>query len=262
VAAPTFVQLSPRYTRFWADMKVTGVAALDSAGAKLIRSKARYEKVGEALGIPWWFIAILHHRESSGNFAGVLHNGEHIIGTGRKTRLVPAGRGPFTSWEEAAVDALKMKGLHTIREWSVERVCYEAERFNGFGYFWKGVPSAYLWSYSNIYIGGKYVADGVWDGNARDQQVGVMPLLKRMMALDPSIKFGRFTPGSGSPEVIATVVVVGTGGAVATQQATKPAPDWGTVVLIGFITIAFAAVGIVLVRRWRGRTQPPIVAPP
>ena len=105
MAAPTFEQMRPRYTNFWRDMRVQNIGVLDAAAAKLLRNKVRYEKVGKPLGIPWWWIAICHHRESSGNFAGVLHNGEHIIGTGRKTRLVPAGRGPFASWEEAAVDA-------------------------------------------------------------------------------------------------------------------------------------------------------------
>lgn len=260
-APPTFELLRPRYTRFWRDMVPQQVGVIDSAAAKLMRSKSRYEKVGKQLGIPWWWIAICHNRESGGDFRGVLHNGEHIIGTGAKTRLVPAGRGPFSTWESAAVDALKLKGLQNIRDWSVERVCYEAERFNGFGYYWHGVPSAYLWSYSNIYLGGKYVSDGVWSPTARDGQLGVMPLLKRMMVLDPTIQFGRFTPGAAAPEVIATTVIVGGGGAVVVKKATEPETGWGVVFLIGAIVIAFAVVGVVLVRRWRGRQQEPALPP-
>lgn len=249
--------MRPRYTNFWRDMQPQNVGILDSAAAKILRSKARYEKVGRQLGVPWWFIAICHWRESSGNFAGVLHNGEHIIGTGRKTRLVPAGRGPFSSWEEAAVDALRLKGLHNIREWSVERVCYEAERFNGFGYYFHGVPSAYLWSFSNIYKGGKYVADGVWDPSARDQQVGVMPLLLRMMIADKSIRFGRFNPGAAAPEVIATTIGAGAGGAVVIKEASKPDAGWGTWVIGLAIVLAFVFVAVLIIRKARSAEKPP-----
>lgn len=255
MAPPTFDQLRQRYANFWRDMKSENIPTLDQAATARLRNKTRYEKVGKQLGIPWWFIAILHHRESSGDFRGVLHNGEHIIGTGRKTKLVPAGRGPFMSWEEAAVDALRLKGLHNIRDWTVERVCYEAERFNGFGYFFRGVPSAYLWSFSNIYLGGKYVADGVWDSSARDQQIGVMPLLKRMMAQDATIKFGRFVPGSGAAEGGSIVVIIGTGGALATKEATKAEPDYGHIALIAFITVALALGAFIIIRKIRSRQK-------
>lgn len=251
---PSFELLRPRYTNFWRDMVLQQVSVIDKEAAKLLRSKSRYEKVGNQLGIPWWFIAILHNRESGGNFAGVLHNGEHIIGTPRKTSLVPAGRGPFTSWEQAAVDALQLKGLHKIRDWTVERVCFEAERFNGFGYYWHGVPSAYLWAFSNIYLGGKYIRDGVWSAEARDAQLGVMPLLKRMMAMDSSIKFGRFTPGVASPEVIATTTAVVVGGG--TVAVVKKDQEWsGGNIAVGIVVMLLmgvAAFGVVRFIRNRG----------
>jgi lysozyme family protein len=188
-----FSDIADDYAEQWAQMQIEPgkLPVLDAVARKLIRKKPVYQKVEARLGVPWFFIAVLHNRESGANFAGVLHNGEHIIGTGRKTRLVPAGRGPFESWEEAAIDALTLKGLQRITDWSIERICYEGERFNGWGYRSKGVPSAYLWSFSNIYKGGKYVADHVWSSSARDQQAGIMPLLKRMMVLDPSIGFGK-----------------------------------------------------------------------
>lgn len=191
MAGPTLAALAAKYQKQWADMKIDAgkVAALDKIAARPIASKARYQVIQSKTGVPWWWVAIIHNRESGGNFAGVLHNGEHIIGTGRKTSLVPAGRGPFSSWEEAAIDALQLKGLHKIKSWSLEVSAYRGEEFNGWGYHWRGVPSAYLWSFSNIYRGGKYVADGVWSPTAMDAQAGIMPLLKRMMAMDASIKF-------------------------------------------------------------------------
>ncbi|MFG1454464.1 peptidoglycan-binding protein, partial [Xanthobacter sp. V2C-8] len=78
--------------------------------------------------------------------------------------------------------------------WSIPRCLFEGERFNGFGYRMRGVPSAYLWSGSNQYARGKYVADGVWSSTAVDQQMGIAPLMVRLMQLDPSVSFGA--PGS------------------------------------------------------------------
>jgi hypothetical protein len=133
-------------------------------------------------------IAALHMRESDADFSTHLHNGDPLTG---RTYHVPAGRPPTGSppftWEESAIDALTMHGLNAVRDWPIERVAYECEKYNGWGYRHHGVPSAYLWSFSNIYGGGKYVADGVWLASAQDQQCGVMPMISRMMALDTSI---------------------------------------------------------------------------
>jgi lysozyme family protein len=159
-----------------------------TAAAKLcLKGKARYQEVERLTGVPWQFIAVLHYREKTCNFAGVLHNGEKIIGTGRKTTLVPAGRGPFSSWEEAAVDALRIKGLvgKPKEFWAPpERFAYEAERFNGAGYHNKGRPSPYLWSGSNQYSSGKYVRDHIYDPAEVDKQLGVLPIMLRLRELE------------------------------------------------------------------------------
>jgi len=42
------------------------------------------------------------------------------------------------------------------------------------------VKSPYLWSFSNHYLKGKYVADGKWDPNAVSQQAGAMVILRRL----------------------------------------------------------------------------------
>ncbi|MGE4371695.1 MAG: peptidoglycan-binding protein [Xanthobacter sp.] len=171
------------------------LAQIDAMARRIIRGKARYQTVAESSGVPWAFIGVLHARESSCDFRGILHNGERILGTGRKTRLVPKGRGPFSNWEQAARDVLALKGLKPgAVAWSVERCLYEGERFNGFGYRMRGVPSAYLWSYSNQYRKSKYVADGKWSSEAIDKQIGIAPLMKRLMVLDPSVVFTTTAP--------------------------------------------------------------------
>lgn len=191
-ATYSFDPLAAEYARRWADMAITParLPAVDAMARRIIAGKARYRAVEAQTGVPWAFIGVLHAREAGCDFRGVLHNGEKILGTGRKTKLVPAGRGPFETWEEAAADALALKGYAPGFPWSVTRCLYEGERFNGFGYRLHAVPSAYLWSGSDQYARGKYVADGVWSAAAVDKQTGIAPLMKRLPALDPDADFG------------------------------------------------------------------------
>lgn len=135
-------------------------------------NKARYKKVEDLTGCPWHVVGVIHLLESSLNFKGVLHNGEKIIGTGRKTRLVPAGRGPFYSWETAAVDALKARVADLKPDWDIEQTLGFLEQYNGLGYRRRGILSPYLWSFTNRYARGKFVADGKFDPYAVSKQVG------------------------------------------------------------------------------------------
>lgn len=189
----SFGPLEAEYARRWDAMRIKPgkVTSIDAVARKIISGKARYQAVEAETGVPWAFVGVLHNREAGGDFAGVLHNGEKIIGTGRKTKLVPSGRGPFSSWHAAALDALKIKGYKLgSPTWSIARCLFEGERFNGFGYRSKGVPSAYLWSFSDQYTKGKYIADHVWSATAVDQQMGIAPLMARLMVLDPDVSFG------------------------------------------------------------------------
>ncbi|MGQ3675633.1 peptidoglycan-binding protein [Xanthobacter sp. TB0139] len=192
MAQYSFDRTRKDYAQRWDHMAIPAsrLAQIDAMARKIIMHKGRYQAVAQDSGVPWAFIGVLHARESSCDFRGLLHNGERILGTGHKTRLVPKGRGPFTSWEEAARDALALKGFKPgAVVWSLARCLYEGERFNGFGYRMRGVPSAYLWSFSNQYSKGKYVADGKWSAAAVDRQIGIAPLMRRLMVLDPSISF-------------------------------------------------------------------------
>jgi lysozyme family protein len=61
------------------------------------------------------------------------------------------------------------------------------ERYNGLGYAIRGVPSPYVWSGTDQYKSGKYIADHVYDPNAVDKQLGCAGLLLAMIALDSTI---------------------------------------------------------------------------
>lgn len=194
MAEPSFAKLKPTYRQRWNAARLNRATSSDDWARRILKLRPRYLPVEKQTGVPWWWIAVTHMRESSCNFAGVLHNGEHIIGTGRKTRLVPAGRGPFSSWEQAAVDAIRLKGLHKIADWTIERALYEFERFNGWGYHWKRQPSPYVWAGTTFYKSGKYVRDGVYDPSHVDTQLGCAAVLKSLE------KLGIQVDGAPKPE--------------------------------------------------------------
>jgi lysozyme family protein len=173
----------------WDSIEIKGGADATHAASfakTIIKNETKYREVEAQSGVPWFFIGALHMRESSCNFAGVLHNGEKIIGTRKKTKLVPAGRGPFATWQAAAVDALALKNLSGI-SWCPSRMAFESERFNGLGYTGKGVNSPYVWAGSNHEQTGKYVADHVWDKSFDDPQIGTMTVIKALCDMRPDI---------------------------------------------------------------------------
>ncbi len=144
------------------------------------KSKPRYKSVSESTGVPWYFIAVCHALESSFNFRAHLHNGDFPLTA--RTRQVPAGRPtkwlPPSDWELSARDALRLLGFADQKDWSLERTLYRLEAYNGFGYRRYGVASPYLWSFSNHYERGKYIADRKWSATAKSQQCGAAVMLK------------------------------------------------------------------------------------
>lgn len=144
------------------------------------KSRDRYERVEKATGVPWHFIAATHALEASFNFRAHLHNGDFPLTA--RTRQVPAGRPskwlPPSDWESSANDALRLLGFTGQTDWSLERTLYRLEAYNGLGYRGLGVPTPYLWSFSNHYDRGKYVADGKFSATAKSQQCGAAVMLK------------------------------------------------------------------------------------
>ncbi|MBR0692937.1 glycosyl hydrolase 108 family protein [Bradyrhizobium lablabi] len=191
----TFDSLRADYRRLWDGATVTKSAEARRQAQLINSHRATYEDVGKTVGAPWWVIGVLHLREAGegdvGRWLCVLHNGEKIIGTGRKTCLVPEGRGPFTSFGAAAIDAFEVEGLKDRREWSecpVEFLAYVSEKFNGFGYRdERNMVSPYLWGGTSVQQRGKYIADHKFDENTMDPQIGTMAVLKSLQQLDPGI---------------------------------------------------------------------------
>jgi lysozyme family protein len=207
---PAFRQIKDEYAALWRSMivKPDKLAVLDRIARKLIAGKPRYQAVAARTGVPWPAIALIHQMECGGDWSLNIAQGDPW---NKRSVHVPKGRGPFNSWEDAAIDALAIDGTDRVTAWSIERLCYELEKYNGFGSRRRGIHTPYLWSTSNHYTRGKYVADHVWDANAVSAQAGAMPLLSRMMALDASITIGEVQPPP--PDVQPAPVVI---------EATKP----------------------------------------
>ena len=154
---------------------------VDACINKILEGKNAYEQVEVRTGIPWYFIGVIHCMECSCKFTTHLHNGDSL--TSRTIRVPKGypktGKPPFT-WTDSAEDALKLKALHKLADWSIPSILYQLERYNGFGYRPKGIHSPYLWSYSNHYKKGKFTADGLFDENAVSKQIGAAVLLRRI----------------------------------------------------------------------------------
>jgi lysozyme family protein len=185
---------APWYRRMWAACEIDAgkEAYVKSCMATIEKGMGHYLKVASLLKAKdpqnfAYLLGVVHFKEASCDFRGVLHNGEKIVGTGKKTSIVPKGRGPFATWEDAAVDAI---GIESSR-WkvllaggdSIGDILYALERYNGTGYITgagKAENSPYLWACSNINDDkGKYVSDGKFDANAgTNSTVGAAVLLK------------------------------------------------------------------------------------
>jgi lysozyme family protein len=200
-----YAELKSEYAQLWTSMEIRPDKRelVMRIARKLIRHKAQYLAVEAMTGVPWFVVAALHNRESDADFATYLGNGEPLD---RKTAQVPKGRGPFDSWEAGAADALALDGLDRVKTWSPERACFEIEKFNGFGYRRRSVRSPYLWSFSNHYVRGKYVADGRFSSTHVDQQCGAIPIVKAIMELDDSARFEANTLPTTKPITITTIL--------------------------------------------------------
>ncbi len=211
----SYENLKSGYESNWADLQIRP-ARLSEANAtarKAINGKATYQQVERLTGVPWYFVALCHYRESNFDFDTYLGNGEALH---RVTSLVPKGRGPFASFVDGAVDALRIQHFVGTQDWCLARTLYRLECFNGLGYHAKGVNSPYLYGGSTLYgpgeaRAGKFVADHVFDPNHVDSQLGTAVILHAMMSQDSSITLEdspSIVPQSEPDEDVASSVLL------------------------------------------------------
>lgn len=182
--ATSFEALKASYETLFARAKVLD----DKKGtvaryiAKIRKGRAHCEAVAGQSGVPWWFIAIVHGMEAGFSFTGHLHNGDPL---GHRTVQVPKGRpkvwNPPSDWNSSALDALEIEGFLHQPDWRLARVLYRFEGFNGYTYHALGINSDYLWSFSDQWTKGKFVADHKFDPNATSKQCGAAVMLRALV---------------------------------------------------------------------------------
>lgn len=184
-----FEILKPEYSQLLAAMAVRDECRhlVDEVAVKLIGYRTRYQPVSDKTGIPVVFVAASFEREASSDFNLSPAQGDPW----RKiSRHVPANRGPFRSWLDAAIDAYHINGLDQVGadNWTWELICYYGELFNGFGYRdFHHEHSPYLWGGTNIQQLGKYTMDHGFDPSVKDKQLGIIPIAKRMIDIEPAL---------------------------------------------------------------------------
>ncbi len=183
-----FEVLKPEYTALLAAMVVRPECRelVDKVAVRLIQNKPRYQAVTDADGVPVIYIGPSFEREGSSNFRLNPAQGWSLTSI---SRIIPHN-GPFPDWKSAAIAAYRLNGLDKVGagNWTWELICFYGEMFNGFGYRdWHRMHSPYLWGGTNIQTKGKYTSDDKFDPNEMDPQLGIVPLARRMVEIDPSL---------------------------------------------------------------------------
>lgn len=186
---PEYASSSKGYGALWdkAVIDPAKAGALKHLAERIKAQYPRYANTEAKTGVPKQWIGPTEQRESSLDARRNIAQGDPW---NRKSTHVPRGMGPFTSWDEAAIAAFKLPAhrLDKVQRWSVERYCYEWEKWNGYGYLRHGVNSPYVYAWTNLQQSGKYVSDGVWSATAWDVQPGCVAMLKTLAEIDPELK--------------------------------------------------------------------------
>lgn len=185
-ATRDFESLVPEYEAWFAALTIRqeNLSKVKFAVDELIENKADYQKAAQATNdkMPWAFVGVIHAMECSFSFVKHLHNGDPLTNrTTNEPKNRPVSGTPPFSWQVSAVDALIFDGFKQESDWSVARMLYLLEKYNGFGYRFKQLPTPYLWSFSNLFSKGKFVADHKFDPEAPSKQCGAAVMLKSLI---------------------------------------------------------------------------------
>jgi lysozyme family protein len=185
-ARPAFEEIRDGYIQLFnsCSIREQHVSDVKWCVGKLTDSDNRqlYNRVAEETCAPWYFIGIIHAMEASFDFHTHLHNGDPLRA---KTVQVPSGRPPVwdppNDWASSAIDAITFDHFADQPDWSLARTLYNWEGYNGWRSRAMGINTPYLWSFSNQYSKGKFVADNVWNADAVSKQCGAAVMLKALV---------------------------------------------------------------------------------
>jgi lysozyme family protein len=166
---------------------------LEVTSRRLLRDKPVYQRIFEATGVPVAGLMALAEREMSGNLHCYLGNGQRLI---KRTTIAPIGRGPFPDTIDGfiagALDAFHLDGLDQVAKtadgWTLPRFAYESEKWNGWGYRSRRIPSPYVFGATTVQKAGKFIRDHVYSSTTMDPQLGTIAIVQKLFELDPSLK--------------------------------------------------------------------------
>ncbi len=231
---PTYAATKRGYENMWkaATVLPTYKARAQAAAKKIIGLKEFYQEAEKATGAPWWWLGCIHYREADCNPRGCLANGDPIIGTGRRTTNEPPRRGPYSSFAESAVDALRYEGL-TRPQHVISWLLWGAEKINGYV---KSRNSSYIWAGTTKMDHGMWVRDHVFDPSKDDPRPGVAAIMKELFEIDHGLE-----PKSSAP---VSPVVVGGGASIPVIAGSihlgDPAYAIGAAIALAIILAAYA----------------------
>ncbi len=181
-------------------VKPERVAEFDKMAKYALANQSVYQEVTDATKskFPWYAIAVIHKRESDaqdthGNplFTSYLGNGQPL---NRVTTIEPIGRGPFKTFLDGCLDALRYQKIELqVPPWPLEKAIYWCEKLNGLGYENMGIPSPYIWGGTSIQVIGKYTRDHYFDHGVWDSQPGCAPMLYEIFRQMPDFHVLRET---------------------------------------------------------------------
>ena len=189
----TIPQLITANETRWQKCQITPsrLSEVKAVAGNLVNPKYKedYQNIAKATSVPWFVVAVIHEREADQNFSCSIAQGDSW---NEVSRHVPKGRGPFTSFYDAALDALIRCPPYAAKwkDWSAGGTLTLLEEYNGLGYEeYHAEASPYNWGATDQEEWGKYTNDGRWT-RVWDTQIGCAAMLKQMMVLDTSIQFG------------------------------------------------------------------------
>lgn len=193
--------LKGEYAELLATMRITREKEVNEWADRLNKNADRYLEIQRETGAPAAMLAGFHMRESGANFARNLANGDPLT---EPTRQVPKGRPPLgqppndrfpVSFEFSAIDVVHYQHLDdNTAPYDLTYACWKTEAMNGFGYRDHGYVSPYPWAGTQHYDSGpavKYDSDGHLNTNMRDRQLGVIPVMARLMQINPKLAFDK-----------------------------------------------------------------------
>lgn len=154
----------------------------------ILNNIERYEDVSNETRVPPVVVGAIHMRESDFDFRGHLFNGDPLtartVHEPKGQPNLPPANGLVYTWEESAIAAMKFNldgwNIDPAQTWGIAESLYFCETYNGMGYRKLGVPSPYLWSYTDKYKSGLFVADGQYEAKVVNQEAGCAAIFKML----------------------------------------------------------------------------------